>query len=82
MDLDPDIPNRRLLQQVANKKTTKSIKQTINAAILLRAAHTRSCSAKPRKVIHWLVDCSLGLTGLIVGQHEESLLTLIHHIPL
>ncbi len=79
----PDETGWLLLQQVADRTTTQSFKKTITAAILLRAAHPLSSnSVKPRKASHWLVDCFLGFTGLIVGQHEESLLTLIHHIHL
>lgn len=82
MDPDAHIDHWRLLQQVADKATTRSIKRTINAAILLRAVHSGSYTTKPRKISHFPVDCFLGFMGLIVGQHEESVLTLIHHIPL
>jgi hypothetical protein len=81
MAREPDDASWLLLQQVADKTTTQSFKKTITAAMLLRAAHPPSSnSVKPRKTSHWLVDCFLGFMGLIVGQHEESLLTLIHHI--
>jgi hypothetical protein len=80
MDSDSDTESWELLQQVADKATTQSIKQTINAAILLHAAHSGSYSEKPRKAGRWLAF--LGFTGLVVGQHEETLLTLIHHITL
>ena len=81
MDPDHHTARWRLLQHVADKATTRSVKKTINAAILLRAAQPAPYSAKPRKTNRWLADCFLGSAGLIVGQHEQSLLTLIHHIP-
>lgn len=82
MDTDHQVARWRLLQQVADKATTGSIKKTINAAILLRAAQPASYSTKPRKANRWLADCFLGSVALIVSQHDESLLTLIHHIQL
>lgn len=69
---------RQLLRQVANRTTTRSFKQTINAAILLRAARPpKKPPPTPRKALR--IRAFLGLAGLLVGQHEESLRVLIHH---
>jgi hypothetical protein len=69
---------RQLLRQVADRTTTKSFKQTINAAILLRAARPpKKPPAAPRKAQR--IRAFLGLAGLLVSQHEESLRVLIHH---
>lgn len=69
----------RMLSQVADRATTRSFKQTINAAILLHAARPSSNeSATPRKTRR--VRTFLGLAGLLMGEHEESLRMLIHHL--
>jgi hypothetical protein len=69
-----------LLRQVAGRKTTESFKRTINAAILLRVARASPWAAAPRKVNRMMTF--LGFAGLLVVQHEASLRTFIHHIPL
>jgi hypothetical protein len=69
---------RQLLRQVADRATTKSFKQTINAAILLRAARPPSkATDKPRKARR--IRAFLGIAGLLVSQHAESLWVLLHH---
>jgi hypothetical protein len=73
--------SRDLLCQVADRRTTRSFKRTINAAILLWAARPPSMRpAAPRKARR--LPTFLGLAGLLVSEHEASLRTLIHHIPL
>jgi hypothetical protein len=68
-----------LLRQVANRATTRSFKQTINAAILLRAARPpASTPERPRKTRR--IRAFLGIAGLLVSQHAESLWVLIHHL--
>jgi hypothetical protein len=75
----PSVGDPRMLSQVADRTTTRSFKQTINAAILLRAARPPGNeSATPRKIRR--MRTFLGLTGLLMGEHEESLRTLIHHL--
>jgi hypothetical protein len=75
----PLVGDPRMLSQVADRTTTKSFKQTINAAILLRAARPpNNESATPRKTRR--LRTFLGLAGLFVGEHEESLRMLIHHL--
>jgi hypothetical protein len=78
-DEPPSDDGRRLLDQVADRSTTTSFKRTINAAILLWAARRRDKeSVKPRKTQR--LQAFLGLAGLFVGEHEESLRMLIHHL--
>ena len=69
----------RTLSQVADKRTTESFKRTINAAILLRAAQrTYAWPAAPRKVPR--IATFLGIAGLFVSQHAQTLRLLIHNL--
>jgi hypothetical protein len=67
----------RLLCRIVDKRTTRSFKRTVNTAILLRAALNHSMwPAVPRKGRR--LAAFLGLAGLLVGQHVESLRILLH----
>src|SRR5262249_16529161 len=79
MSPEPDDPAWRSLCQVADEETTNSFKRTINAAIVLRAARPlRVWSTGPRKAA-WIAAL-LGLLGLLVSRHEQSLWMLLHHL--
>jgi hypothetical protein len=73
----PDDPRERLLFRIADSRTTRSFKRTVNTAILLRAVRDHSMwPAVPRKGRR--LAAFLGLAGLLVGQHVESLRVLLH----
>ena len=69
-------PDLDALRLITDPTTTRSIKRTINAAILLRAARDRP--EKPRKAQH--IAAFLGIAGLFVCQHGQALWVLIHHL--
>lgn len=72
-----DDPGESVLRQIADRRTIRSFKRTVNTAILLRAARNRSTwPALPRKARHFATI--LGLTGLLVSQHGESLRMFFH----
>jgi hypothetical protein len=73
----------RVVSLVTDRKTTASFKRTINAAILLRAARNPpSSTTSPRKAPHMMTFLGLVELQLFVGQHEQLLRSLIHHLPL
>jgi hypothetical protein len=77
MSDNPEYIQERLLRQIADRRTTRSFKRTLNTAILLRVARGSSMwPAVPRKARY--VATLLGLAGLLVSQHMESLRTLLH----
>lgn len=78
MTQDMDCLRWHVMDRIADEKTTRSFKRTINAAILLRAARDPT-PATPRKTSR--VMAFLGLAGVLVGQHEGLLRILIHHSP-
>jgi hypothetical protein len=78
MTNSPNDERERVLRHIADRRTTRSFKRTLNTAILLRAAHSPGTwSAIPRKVRRWAAF--LGLAGLFVSEHEKLLRLLINH---
>lgn len=69
-------PDLDAVSLITDHTTTRSIKRTINAAILLRAARDRP--ARPRKAQH--IVTFLGIAVLFVCQHGPNLWLLIHHL--
>jgi len=69
-------PDVDAVSLITNQATTRSIKRTINAAILLRAARDRP--ARPRKAQH--IVTFLGIAVLFVCQHGPNLWVLVHHV--
>jgi hypothetical protein len=81
--MTPELDNSgwRILRQVADRETTRSLKRTINAAILLRAVQVpRASPGTPRKAPRMVAF--LGVVQLLVSYHEQLLRMLAHHIPL
>lgn len=78
MDGEPEDQAWRALCQVADPDTTASFKRTVNATVLILAARRATRPpARPRRAPR--MAALLGIAGLIVCDHEQSLLMLIHH---
>lgn len=77
MNENPNDERERLLDHIADRRTTRSFKRTLNTAVLLRAMRDHSAShAAPRRAGRLAVLLSGAL--LLVGQHGELLRTLFH----
>lgn len=77
MTQTPEDTSWRVLREIADRETTRSVRRTINAAILIRAAQRSPPQhTTPRKASK--VWALLGVAVLLVSQHQELLRILIH----